>query len=130
MHFFVTQTLNKIECRKRKYRKKKDIRTHVTQCQYAFSRTFPRISNGDFMMSPKTIMRRFKGNLYAPLCNQFPTIACLHLCIFHTPHVSQCARLYHSGLSFTTTAQFSQNLSEVGFEFLTASLVCFVFTES
>ena len=74
------------------------------------------------MMSPKTIMRRFKGNLYAPLCNQFPTIACLHLCIFHTPHVSQCARLYHSGLSFTT-AQFSQNLSEVGFEFLTARQV-------
>ena len=130
MYFFVTQTLDKIECRKRKYTKKKDIRTHVTQCQYAFSRTFPRISNGDFMMSPKTIMRRFKGNLYAPLCNQFPTIACLHLCIFHTPHVSQCARLYHSGLSFTTTAQFSQNLSVVGFEFLTASLVCFVFTGS
>ena len=46
-------------------------------------------------------MRRFKGNLYAPLCNQFPTIACLHLCIFHTPHVSQCARLYHSGLSLS-----------------------------
>ena len=80
------------------------------------------------MMSPKTIMRRFKGNLYAPLCNQFPTIACLHLCIFHTPHVSQCARLYHSGLSFTA-AQFSQNISEVGFEFLTASLVWYFFRD-
>ena len=40
----------------------------------------------------KAIMRRFKGNLCAPLCNQFPTIAC---CIyaFFILHVSQCARL-------------------------------------